>query len=63
MTGGLPFKIHLINEASIRSVQRLGLRYEGFFAAYLKIRGRWRDHERWAITVGDWSSQSPAKER
>ena len=42
------------NRASIRLVRRLGLRREGYSPRYLKIRGRWRDHERWAI-VSDQS--------
>jgi ribosomal-protein-alanine N-acetyltransferase len=37
------------NRASVRLVRRLGFRKEGYSPRYLKIRGRWRDHERWAI--------------
>ena len=37
------------NDASIRLVRRLGFRREGYSPRYLKIRGRWRDHERWAV--------------
>jgi ribosomal-protein-alanine N-acetyltransferase len=39
------------NRASIRLVRRAGFQREGFSPRYLKILGRWRDQERWAITA------------
>jgi len=37
------------NAASIALVRSLGFAKEGYSPAYLKIGGRWRDHERWTI--------------
>ena len=42
------------NDASRELVERAGFGYEGYSPRYLKIGGRWRDHERWAITREDW---------
>jgi len=42
------------NLRSIRLVSRLGFRHEGHSPRYLKIAGRWRDHERWAILADNW---------
>jgi ribosomal-protein-alanine N-acetyltransferase len=45
------------NARSIQLVQGLGFRREGYSPKYLKIGGRWRDHERWAITTELWRSR------
>jgi len=42
------------NAASIALVKRAGFTKEGYSQRYLKICGRWRDHERWAIIAEDW---------
>lgn len=42
------------NGPSIALVRGAGFRNEGFSERYLKIAGRWRDHERWAINAEQW---------
>ncbi len=42
------------NGASRALVKRLDFRREGFSPRYLKINGRWRDHERWAMLAENW---------
>lgn len=47
------------NAASRALVRRLGFAREGYSPRYLKIAGRWRDHERWALLVDDWRARRP----
>jgi ribosomal-protein-alanine N-acetyltransferase len=42
------------NQRSIALVAGLGFQREGRARAYLKIGGRWRDHERWSSLATDW---------
>jgi [ribosomal protein S5]-alanine N-acetyltransferase len=42
------------NIPSIALVRRLGFSNEGFSPRYIKIGGKWRDHERWALLVENW---------
>jgi ribosomal-protein-alanine N-acetyltransferase len=45
------------NLASIALARGAGFVREGYSRRYLKIDGRWRDHERWAILREDWSAR------
>lgn len=45
------------NKPSIALVRRGGFTREGFSRRYIKIGGRWRDHERWALLAEDWRAQ------
>jgi [ribosomal protein S5]-alanine N-acetyltransferase len=41
------------NTASLRVVEKLGLRSEGYRPSYLHIDGAWRDHMVFAVTEGE----------
>ena len=41
------------NEASLRVVRKLGLRYEGLRRRYIHIDGDWRDHYCFAVTIDE----------
>jgi [ribosomal protein S5]-alanine N-acetyltransferase len=45
------------NHPSLALVKRLGFLREGYSRRYLKVAGRWRDHERWAILKEDWTAR------
>lgn len=51
------------NTASIALVRGAGFRLEGYSRRYLKVAGRWHDHERWAIVVEDWRRGAQAQVR
>ena len=59
----LEANIQPANTASIALVRRLGFAREGYSPKYLKIGGRWRDHERWAILVDTWRARHAEKRR
>lgn len=42
------------NERSIRVIEKLGMRFEGFAERYLLINGVWEDHRMYAVTVEEW---------
>ncbi|MEY4386723.1 MAG: hypothetical protein RLY20_2006 [Verrucomicrobiota bacterium] len=42
------------NKPSRALVKRAGFQCEGLSQRLVKIGGRWRDHERWAILAEDW---------
>lgn len=44
------------NKASIALVKRAGFQLEGYSPRYLKIAGRWCDHERWALLKENFNS-------
>lgn len=51
------------NGSSIALVRHLGFEYEGLSRNYLKVRGRWKDHERYALTKEQWARVKTASSR
>ena len=54
----LEANIQPANTASIALVKRCGFSSEGYSPRYLKIRGRWCGHERWALLKEDFRSNA-----
>lgn len=48
------------NVRSVALVEASGFAREGYSERYLKIAGRWRDHERWAINTETWRAHRRA---
>jgi ribosomal-protein-alanine N-acetyltransferase len=46
------------NAASLRVVEKLGLRREGYYERFLDIDGAWRDHVAFAVTVEELDGRS-----
>jgi ribosomal-protein-alanine N-acetyltransferase len=59
----LEANIQPANASSIALVKRAGFVYEGFAERYLKINGRWRDHEHWAIRAEQWREHNRRRTR
>jgi len=60
-----PVRLHRIevdirpeNEASLRVVEKLGLRREGYYERYLDIDNGWRDHVAFGVTVEELGGRS-----
>lgn len=53
----LEANIQPANKMSVKLVRSLGFNKEGLSRRYLKIGGRWRDHQRWALLKEDWQRQ------
>jgi len=51
------------NLASRALVKRAGFRLEGYSPRFLKIAGRWQDHERWALLREEWQPRKTGTRR
>ena len=46
------------NQTSIALVKKCGFTREGFSRRFLKVCGRWQDHERWALLAEDFATRA-----
>jgi len=49
------------NSSSRGLIESLGFLREGFSPRYLKIGGKWRDHERWALLAEHWKGNRESR--
>jgi ribosomal-protein-alanine N-acetyltransferase len=54
----LEANIQPANIRSIALVRRCGFVHEGFAPGYIKVDGRWRDHEHYAIRAEQWRART-----
>jgi [ribosomal protein S5]-alanine N-acetyltransferase len=57
----LEANVQPVNRRSITLVASLGFRKEGLALRFVKVAGRWRDHERWALLAEEWRAAAPAR--
>jgi ribosomal-protein-alanine N-acetyltransferase len=60
-----PLELHRVqaavmprNVASVRVLEKVGFREEGFALRYLRIAGAWEDHKLYAVTREEWRNSS-----
>jgi ribosomal-protein-alanine N-acetyltransferase len=51
------------NAASLRVMEKVGARKEGFAERYLQIAGAWEDHVLFAVTREEWDSREKAGDK
>lgn len=51
------------NEPSKRLVEKIGFTCEGISLGFIKINGKWEDHQRWKLTLEEWGKPGYGKHR